>query len=101
MALASALLRRTVLTISASALIVGCSAGPSTSSAAPNAAATTAVAATTGSVAASTPGTDGRNSGLYVHKGSQGLRIWVLNVHTQSSRLDLEKQLAGILLAEM
>jgi Protein of unknown function (DUF3558) len=44
---------------------------------------------------------NGGNTGLYVHKGSQGFRIWVFNVHTQSSRLDLEKQLAGILLSEM
>ncbi len=44
---------------------------------------------------------NGGNTGLYVHKGSQGFRIWVFNVHTQSSRLDLEKQLAGMLLSEL
>lgn len=44
---------------------------------------------------------DGGNTGLYVHKGGQGFRIWVFNVRSQSSRLTLEKQLASILLAEM
>jgi hypothetical protein len=44
---------------------------------------------------------DGGNVGLYLRTGSQGLRIWVFNVHSQSTRLDLEKQLATILLAEM
>jgi Protein of unknown function (DUF3558) len=44
---------------------------------------------------------NGGYTGLYVRKGSQGFRIWVFNVHTQSSRLDLERQLAGILLSEM
>ncbi len=178
--LARALLRSTVLTISAGALVAGCSAGPSTSAAAPKAAATTAPATSPASVAASTPsaggkldpcsmlttdqvtaalgeppaagkpepnfdapecewdpasghngtvtldvgpwsgdpgvepirlGTpvpnvgdeayDGGNTGLYVHKGAEGFRIWVFNVHTQSSRLELEKQLATILLTEM
>ncbi|HEY9482492.1 MAG TPA: DUF3558 family protein [Micromonosporaceae bacterium] len=180
MALAGALLRSAVLTISAGALVAGCSAAPSTSSAAPKAAATTAPAASPTSTAASTPATAGKldpcsmltagqvtaalgeppatgkpepnfdapecewdpasghngtvtlgigpwdgdpgvkpirlgtpvpnlgdeaydsgNTGLYVHKGGQGFRIWVFNVHTQSSRPDLEKQLAGILLAQM
>jgi hypothetical protein len=44
---------------------------------------------------------DGGNTGLYVRKGSNGLRVWVFNVSTQSSRLDLEKQLAAIVLAHM
>jgi hypothetical protein len=44
---------------------------------------------------------DAGNTGLYVRKGSQGLRIWVFNVHTQSSRLDLEKQLTGLVLAKL
>jgi hypothetical protein len=43
---------------------------------------------------------DGGNTGLFVRKGSRGLRIWVFNVNSQSSRLDLEKQLAAIVLAE-
>ena len=179
MVFARAFLRSTVLTISAAALIAGCSAGPTSSAAAPKAAATTAPATSPGGVAASTPaagkldpcsmlttgqvaaalgeppaagkpepnfdtpecewdpasghnGTvtldvgpwdgdpgikplaagaavpkvgdeayDSGNTGLYVRKGSQGFRIWVFNVHSQSSRLELEKQLAGILLAEM
>jgi hypothetical protein len=179
-ALARALLRSTVLTISAGALVAGCSAGPSSSSAAAKTAAKTAPAASPGSIAASTPSAEGKldpctmlttdqvtaalgeppaagkpepnfdapecewdpasghngtvtldvgpwdgdpgikplrlgtpvanvgdeafdggNTGLYVHKGGQGFRIWVFNVRTLSSRLDLEKQLAGILLAEM
>jgi uncharacterized protein DUF3558 len=179
-ALARAFLRSTVLTISAGALVAGCSAGPSSSAAPPKAAATTAPATSPAGVAASTPGAerkldpcsmlttsqvaaalgespaagkpepnfdtpecewdpasghngtvtldvgpwdgdpgikplaagaavanvgdeayDSGNTGLYVRKGSQGFRIWVFNVHTQSSRLELEKQLAGILLAEM
>lgn len=44
---------------------------------------------------------DSGNTGLYVRKGSNGLRVWVFNVSTQSSRLDLEKQLAAIVLAQM
>jgi Protein of unknown function (DUF3558) len=182
-AVAHAILRRTVMTISLGALVAGCSTGPSTSSAAPKtatAAARSAPAASSGTIAASTRGAqgkldpcsmlttdqvtaalgqppatgkpepdfdapeyewdpasgdngnvtldvgpwdgdpgvkpirlgtgvpnlgdeayDGGNTGLYVHKGAQGFRIWVFNVHTQSSRLDLEKQLAGILLAQM
>jgi hypothetical protein len=44
---------------------------------------------------------DSGNTGLYVRKGNQGLRIWVFNVTTQSSRLDLEKQLAAVVLAEI
>jgi hypothetical protein len=44
---------------------------------------------------------DSGNTGLFVRKGSQGFRIWVFNVKTQSSRLDLEKQLAAVLLAEV
>ncbi len=44
---------------------------------------------------------DGGNTGLYVRRGTQGLRVWVFNVHTQSSRLDLEKQLATVVLAEI
>jgi Protein of unknown function (DUF3558) len=182
-ALAQALLRSSMLTISTGALVAGCSAGPSASSAAPKAADTIAPASSStssGSAAASPPGTagklepcsmlttdqvtaalgqppatgkpepdfdapecewdpasgdngnvtldigpwdgdpgvkpirlgtpvrnlgdeayDGGNAGLYVHNGAQGFRIWVFNVHTQSSRLDLERQLASILLAEM
>jgi hypothetical protein len=41
------------------------------------------------------------NTGLNVRKGSQGLRIWVFNVHSQSTRLDLEKQLAAVVLAKL
>jgi hypothetical protein len=44
---------------------------------------------------------DGGNFGLYIRTGGRGLRIWVFNVHSQSTRLDLEKQLAAILLAEL
>jgi hypothetical protein len=44
---------------------------------------------------------DAGNTGLYVRKGSNGLRVWVFNVSTQSSRLDLEKQLAAIVLAHI
>ena len=44
---------------------------------------------------------DAGNTGLYVRKGSQGLRIWVFNVHSQSSRLDLEKQLTSLVLAKL
>jgi hypothetical protein len=44
---------------------------------------------------------DSGNTGLFVRKGSNGLRVWVFNVKTQSSRLDLEKQLATILLAKI
>jgi hypothetical protein len=44
---------------------------------------------------------DSGNTGLFVRKGSRGLRIWVFNVNSQSSRLDLEKQLAAIVLAEL
>ncbi len=44
---------------------------------------------------------DTGNTGLYVREGSQGLRIWVFNVHSQSSRLDLEKQLAAAVLAKL
>jgi uncharacterized protein DUF3558 len=44
---------------------------------------------------------DGGNTGLYIRKGAQGVRVWVFNVATQSSRLDLEKQLAAIVLAQL
>jgi Protein of unknown function (DUF3558) len=44
---------------------------------------------------------DSGNTGLYVRKGSQGIRVWVFNVSTQSSRLDLEKQLAAVVLAKI
>jgi hypothetical protein len=44
---------------------------------------------------------DTGNTGLYVRKGSRGLRIWVFNVNSQSSRLDLEKQLAAVVLAKL
>jgi hypothetical protein len=44
---------------------------------------------------------DDGNTGLFVRSGNQGFRVWVFNVHTQSSRLDLEKQLAVKLLAEL
>ncbi len=44
---------------------------------------------------------DSGNTGLYVRKGSSGLRIWVFNVTSQSSRLDLEKQLAATVLAKL
>jgi Protein of unknown function (DUF3558) len=44
---------------------------------------------------------DAGNTGLYVRKGARGLRIWVFNVNTQSSRLDLEKQLAAVVLAKL
>ena len=44
---------------------------------------------------------DAGNTGLYVRKGSNGLRVWVFNVGSQSSRVDLEKQLAAIVLTEM
>lgn len=40
-------------------------------------------------------------NGLYVRKGGKGLQVWVFNVNSQSSRLDLEKQLAGIVLNEL
>lgn len=38
------------------------------------------------------------NTGLYVRKGQNGFRIWVFNVSSQSTRLDLEQSLASILL---
>jgi hypothetical protein len=38
---------------------------------------------------------------LYVRKGGNGLGVWVFNVNTQSSQLEMEKQLAGIVLGEM
>jgi hypothetical protein len=38
---------------------------------------------------------------LYVRKGSQGFRIWVFNVKSQSTRPDIEKQLASTLLGEL
>jgi hypothetical protein len=44
---------------------------------------------------------DSGNTGLFVRKGSNGVRVWVFNVKTQSSRLDLEKQLATILLGKL
>jgi hypothetical protein len=44
---------------------------------------------------------DSGNAGLFVRKGSRGLRIWVFNVNGQSSRLDLEKQLATTVLAKL
>lgn len=44
---------------------------------------------------------DTGNTGLFVRKGPQGLRIWVFNVTSQSSRLDLEKQLAATVLATL
>jgi hypothetical protein len=44
---------------------------------------------------------DGGNTGLYVRKGSRGLRIWVFNTHSLSSRLDLETQLAAVVLAKL
>jgi hypothetical protein len=44
---------------------------------------------------------DHRGTGLYVRKASRGLWIWVFNVKTQSSRLDLEKELAAIVLAKL
>jgi Protein of unknown function (DUF3558) len=44
---------------------------------------------------------DHGGTGLYVRKGSRGLWIWVFNVHSQSSPLGLEKQLAAIVLAEL
>jgi hypothetical protein len=44
---------------------------------------------------------DAGNTGLNVRKGSQGLRIWVFNVQSLSSRLDLEKQLAVVVIAKL
>ncbi len=44
---------------------------------------------------------DTGNTGLYVRQANQGVRIWVFNVHNQSSRLDLEKQLAAVVLAKL
>ncbi len=44
---------------------------------------------------------DHGDTGLYVREGSRGLWIWVFNVQSQSSRLDLEKQLAAIVLARL
>jgi Protein of unknown function (DUF3558) len=44
---------------------------------------------------------DHRGTGLYIRKGSRGFWIWVFNVRSQSSRLDLEKQLAVIVLAKL
>jgi hypothetical protein len=44
---------------------------------------------------------DTGNTGLYVRKGGRGLRVWVFNVNTQNSRLDLEKQLAAVVLAKL
>ena len=44
---------------------------------------------------------DAGNTGLNVRKGSQGLRIWVFNVQSLSSRLDLEKQLAVVVVAKL
>jgi hypothetical protein len=41
------------------------------------------------------------NTGLYVRKGNRGFRIWVFNVTSQSTRLDLEKSLATPLLREI
>ena len=43
---------------------------------------------------------DSGNTGLYVRKGTSGLRIWVFNVGS-GTRLDLEKQLAAVVLAEL
>lgn len=43
---------------------------------------------------------DSGNTGLYVRKGTSGLRIWVFNVHS-GTRLDLEKQLAAVVLAQL
>lgn len=40
-------------------------------------------------------------TGLYVRKGNRGFRIWVFNVTSQSTRLDLEQQLATALLAKV
>jgi Protein of unknown function (DUF3558) len=44
---------------------------------------------------------DHRGTGLYVREASRGLWIWVFNVRSQSSRLDLEKQLAEVVLAKL
>lgn len=41
------------------------------------------------------------NTGLYVRKGTRGFRIWVFNVSSQSTRLDLEQSLAAVLLKEI
>ncbi len=41
------------------------------------------------------------NTGLYVRKGTRGFRIWVFNVSSQSTRLDLEQSLATVLLKEI
>lgn len=41
------------------------------------------------------------NTGLCVRKGSKGFRIWVFNVVSQSTRLDLEKSLASVLLTKI
>lgn len=43
----------------------------------------------------------GDNTGLYVRKGTRGFRIWVFNVDSQSTRLDLERSLATVLLGKM
>jgi hypothetical protein len=44
---------------------------------------------------------DSGNTGLFVRQGTRGLRIWVFNVTSQSSRLDLEKQLAATVLSKL
>jgi hypothetical protein len=44
---------------------------------------------------------DHKGTGLYVRKGSRGLWIWVFNAKTQSSRLEPEKELAAIVLAQL
>ena len=44
---------------------------------------------------------DTGNTGLYVRQANQGVRIWVFNVHNQSSRLDLEKRLAAVVLTKL
>lgn len=44
---------------------------------------------------------DHKGTGLYVRKGSRGLWIWVFNAKTQSTRLEPEKELAAIVLAQL
>ena len=43
---------------------------------------------------------DSGNIGLYVRKGTSGLRIWVFNI-SSGTRLDLEMQLAAVIVAEL